>query len=41
MVIADSRLYITDAVTIVDDVLVRMQAHQMKKTPQLRALRSW
>ncbi|MDM9581570.1 pyruvate kinase [Nostoc sp. GT001] len=33
--------YIADAVTIVDDVLVRMQAHQMKKTPQLRALHSW
>jgi pyruvate kinase len=29
------------AVTILDDVLTRMQAHQSKKTPQLRALRSW
>ena len=29
------------AVTMLDDVLTRMQAHQLKKTPQLRALRSW
>ena len=33
--------YITEAVTILDDVLTRMEAHQSKKTPQLRALRSW
>jgi len=33
--------YILEAVTILDDVLKRMQAHQMKKTAQLRALRSW
>lgn len=33
--------YIVQAVTILDDVLTRMQAHQMKKTHQLRALRSW
>lgn len=33
--------YITEAVTILDDVLTRMQAHQLKKTPQLRALHSW
>jgi pyruvate kinase len=33
--------FIMDAVTILDDVLSRMQAHQQKKTPQLRALRSW
>ncbi|MEL6325669.1 MAG: pyruvate kinase, partial [Cyanobacteria bacterium J06626_23] len=33
--------YITDAVKILDDVLTRMQAHQLKKTPQLRALQSW
>ncbi|MBZ0285851.1 MAG: hypothetical protein K8L97_34310 [Anaerolineae bacterium] len=33
--------YIHEAVTILDDVLMRMQAHQMKKTAQLRALRSW
>ncbi len=33
--------YITEAVTILDDVLTRMQAHQSKKTPQLRALHSW
>jgi len=28
-------------VTILDDVLRRMNAHQSKKTAQLRALRSW
>lgn len=33
--------YIREAVTILDDVLQRMQAHQSKKTAQLRALRSW
>lgn len=29
------------AVRILDDVLTRMAAHQVKKTPQLRALRVW
>jgi pyruvate kinase len=33
--------YLPEAVTILDDVLMRMQAHQLKKTPQLRALHSW
>lgn len=33
--------YIIDAVKILDSVLRRMQAHQSKKTAQLRALRSW
>ncbi|MBC7870153.1 MAG: hypothetical protein H7Y09_04890 [Chitinophagaceae bacterium] len=33
--------YIVDAVDILDNVLRRMQAHQSKKTPQLRALKSW
>ncbi len=33
--------FISAAVGILDDVLQRMQAHQLKKTPQLRALRSW
>lgn len=33
--------YVVDAVEILDDVLNRMQGHQMKKTPQLRALRAW
>lgn len=33
--------YVTEAVTILDHVLTRMQEHQMKKTPQLRALRTW
>jgi pyruvate kinase len=33
--------YILEAMTILDSVLVRMQAHQSKKTAQLRALRSW
>jgi pyruvate kinase len=33
--------FIAEAVTILDDVLTRMQEHQLKKTPQLRALHSW
>jgi pyruvate kinase len=33
--------FIREAVTILDDVLSRMQAHQIKKSPQLRALHSW
>ncbi len=33
--------FIAEAIAILDDVLTRMEAHQMKKTPQLRALHSW
>ncbi len=33
--------FVAEAVAMLDDVLIRMQAHQLKKTPQLRALRSW
>lgn len=33
--------YIAQAVGILHDVLTRMSEHQTKKTPQLRALRSW
>jgi pyruvate kinase len=33
--------FVAEAVTILDDVLTRMEAHQLKKTPQLRALHSW
>lgn len=33
--------FIGEAVTMLDDVLTRMQAHQTKKTARLRALRSW
>lgn len=33
--------YIREAVTILDDVLRRMEAHQSKKTSRLRALKSW
>ncbi len=33
--------FIAEAVTILHDVLTRMQAHQLKKTPQLRALHAW
>lgn len=33
--------FVTQAISILDDILVRMEAHQLKKTPQLRALRSW
>jgi pyruvate kinase len=33
--------FILQAVKLLDDVLLRMQAHQEKKTPRLRALHSW
>jgi pyruvate kinase len=33
--------FVADAVSILSDVLVRMQSHQMKKTPQLRVPGSW
>ena len=33
--------FIAEAIAILDDVLTRMEAHQSKKTPQLRALHSW
>jgi pyruvate kinase len=33
--------FIAEAITILDDVLTRMEAHQSKKTSQLRALHSW
>lgn len=33
--------FVAEAITILNDVLTRMEAHQLKKTPQLRALHSW
>lgn len=33
--------FLMDGVSILDDVLIRMQDHQVKKTPHLRALQSW
>lgn len=33
--------YVTDAIRMLDDILKRMQGHQAKKRPLLRALRSW
>ncbi len=33
--------FIVEAVDILDNVLMRMQQHQQKKAPQLRALHSW
>ncbi|MEG4534306.1 pyruvate kinase [Microcoleus sp. D2_18a_D3] len=33
--------FIAEAIAILDNVLTRMEAHQLKKTPQLRALHSW
>lgn len=33
--------FIVETVKVLDDVLSRMQAHQAKKTPQLRALQTW
>ena len=40
-VMLNKGVYLAEAVTILDDVLTRMEAHQSKKTPQLRALHSW
>ena len=33
--------YVVEGVTVLDDVLRRMQEHQDKKTPRLRALHLW
>ncbi len=33
--------HILDAVSVLDDILRRMEEHQSKKTAQLRALKSW
>lgn len=33
--------HIVDAIRTLDDILVRMQSHQSKKRPLLRALKSW
>ncbi len=33
--------HIDAAIVVLDDILQRMSGHQRKKTPQLRALRSW
>lgn len=33
--------HILDAVSVLDDILRRMEEHQSKKTARLRALRSW
>jgi pyruvate kinase len=33
--------HITEAMRTLDDILRRMQAHQAKKRPLLRALRAW
>jgi pyruvate kinase len=33
--------FIVDAMRTLDDILKRMQAHQSKKRPLLRALRAW
>jgi pyruvate kinase len=33
--------HLAEGVKILDDVLRRMEEHQLKKTPRLRALRSW
>jgi pyruvate kinase len=33
--------YLAEALDLLDDVLLRMEGHQYKKTPLLRALRSW
>ena len=33
--------FLLDAIEVLDTLLARMDAHQHKKTPQLRALKSW
>jgi pyruvate kinase len=33
--------YVADAVAMLDRLLIRMAGNQTKKTPKLRALRSW
>lgn len=33
--------YIADAIRALDDIIRRMQTHQTKKRPLLRALKSW
>ncbi|WP_240695104.1 hypothetical protein [Thermus tengchongensis] len=33
--------FLREAVALLDGILRRMEAHQYKKTPRLRALRSW
>jgi pyruvate kinase len=33
--------FVVEAVAVLNDVLMRMQEHQLKKTPRLRALRQW
>ncbi len=40
-VLLNKGTYIREAVSTLDNVLQRMASHQSKKTPQLRALRSW
>lgn len=33
--------FVLDAISMLDDVLTRMEAHQIKKTSRLRALKAW
>jgi pyruvate kinase len=33
--------FVGEAVQALDSILVRMSEHQSKKTPRLRALKSW
>jgi pyruvate kinase len=40
-VMLNKGVYMAEAVTILDNVLRRMQEHQTKKSPRLRALRAW
>lgn len=40
-VMLNKGVFVAEAVTMLDDVLARMQTHQLKKTSQLRALHSW
>lgn len=33
--------YIAEGIAVLDNVLRRMERHQLKKSPQLRALSAW
>ena len=33
--------YLAEALSVLDDVLGRMEGHQVKKTSRLRALHAW
>jgi pyruvate kinase len=40
-VMLNKGLFVVEAVRLLDDLLARMEGHQVKKTSRLRALHSW